>query len=261
MSFSADWLALRADADRRARDAGLAARLSRHFAGRAGLRILDLGAGTGAMAAATATLLGPGQRWRLVDSDATLLERAASPPGVPEIIIERVVADLAGDLSTLFDPAPDLVTASAFFDLCGAEWTDRLAGHAAAAGAALYAVLTYDGRESWSPPHPLDIPVLAAFQADQRRDKGLGPALGPDAAPHLAGALRAEGYDVATAASDWRLGAPADAALIAALAQGTAQAVAPALGNHAAAWQRARARATAVTIGHVDLLALPPPRS
>ena len=262
LGFSADWLALRAGADRRARDPGLAARLSAFFGGGEGLRVLDLGAGTGAMLAATAPLLGPGQRWRLIDSDAALLDRAAQPPGMaPGVVIERVVADLSGDMASLFDPAPDLVTASAFFDLCGAAWIDRLVGHAAPAGAALYAALTYDGREDWSPTHPLDHAVRAAFHADQRRDKGLGPALGPDAAPHLAGALGAAGYTVLTAASDWRLAAPADGPLIAALAAGTAAAVAPVLGDRAAEWRQARNAATAVTIGHVDLLAFPPTRS
>ena len=258
MSFSAGWLALRAEADRRARDPRLAARLSAHFGAREGLQVLDLGAGTGAMMHGVAPLLGPAQRWRLVDSDAGLLGRAAPPP---ETMVERVTADLAGDLAPLFRPPPDLVTASAFFDLCGAEWIDRLVGHAAAAGAAVYAVLSYDGRERWHPPHPLDVPVLAAFHADQRRDKGLGRALGPDAAARLAARLSAAGYAVLTAGSDWRLSAPADAGLIAALARGSADAVAPALGRAAAAgWQRSRAAATSVTIGHVDVLALPPGR-
>jgi hypothetical protein len=220
------------------------------------LRVLDLGAGTGAMMHTVAPLLGPGQRWRLVDADARLLARAAAAAGVEA---EPVVADLAGDLARLFDPPPDLVTAAAFLDLCGGPWIDRLAGHAAAAGAALYAVLSYDGRAFWSPPHPLDAAVLAAFNADQRRDKGLGPALGPDAAARIAATLARAGYSIATAPSDWRLRPPGDAALIAALARACADAVAPALGNATATeWQRARAAATEVTIGHQDVLALPP---
>jgi SAM-dependent methyltransferase len=259
VSFSAEWLALRAEADIRARDPGLAARLSAHFDGRAHVRVLDLGSGTGAMMRAVAPLLGPDQRWLLVDSDPRLLAHAAPPPGVA---LDRVVADLAGELSPFFDPRPDLVTASAFFDLCAAAWIDRLVRHAAAAGAAVYAVLSYDGRESWAPPHSLDAAVLAAFHADQRRDKGLDAALGPDAAAHLADSLRRAGFEVGAAPSDWRLAPPADAALIRALARDSARAVAPALGRAAAgAWGRAREAAAAVTIGHTDILALPPRRS
>lgn len=256
MNFSADWLSLRADADARARNPGLAERLKAHFAGREGLRVLDLGSGTGAMMRATASSLGPGQRWRLVDADRALLDRAEAPAGVA---VERVVADLAGDIAPLFDPAPDLVTASAFFDLCGAAWIDALAGRAAEAGAVVHAVLTYDGRQTWTSPHPRDAEVLAAFHADQRRDKGLGPALGPEAAPCLADALRRAGFEVETAPSDWRLASPADAALIAALASGTAGTVVPTLGSDAAEdWRQSRAAAASVTIGHTDVLGLPP---
>ena len=223
MSFSAEWLALRAGADRRARAPELAARLADRFAGREGVRVLDLGAGTGAMLAGTAPLLGAGQRWRLVDNDAALLARVPAPAGVS---VEPVVADLAGDMGPLFGPSPELVVCSAFLDLCGAAWLNRLAALAREAGAVVYAVLSYDGREAWSPPDPLDAQVLAAFHADQRRDKGLGPALGPEAAAHLARALAGAGYEVLTARSDWRLSARGDAPLIAALAAGTAAIVA-----------------------------------
>lgn len=254
--FSPDWLALRAAADARARDGGLAARLGAHFAGRAGLRVLDLGAGTGANLCATAPLLPGAQHWLLADHDPALLALAEAPAGT---FVERRAIDLAGDLAPLFDPVPDLFTASAFLDLCGATWLDRLAEAAVRHGAALYAVLSYDGREVWEPSHPSDPQVLAAFHADQRRDKGLGPALGPDAHAHLAARLGALGHAVHQAASDWVLAPPRDAALIAALAAGSAAAVAGALGPaRAEAWRAARTSARRVTVGHRDLLALPP---
>lgn len=254
--FSPDWLALRAAADSRARDPRLARRLGVHFAGRPGLRVLDLGSGTGANLRATAPLIGAPQHWLLADHDPALLARARPLAGTT---IERRATDLAGDLAALFEPAPDLVTASAFLDLCGAAWLDRLAEATARHGAALYTVLSYDGREVWEPAHPLDAQVLSAFHADQRRDKGLGPSLGPDAHDRLAARLRGLGYRVREAPSDWHLVAPRDAALIAALAQGSAAAVAGALGPDAAdAWRAARGSARRVTIGHCDLLALPP---
>lgn len=253
--FSADWLALRAGADARARDPALLARLADH-PGDGPLRILDLGAGTGANLRALAPLIGAPQHWVLADGDAALLQRAAPAGGAT---LERRVVDLASGLEALFDPPPDLVTASALLDLCGAAWLNRLAGCAAACGAVLHAALSYDGREAWEPAHPLDSEVLAAFHADQRRDKGLGPALGPDAHGYLAERLRRRGYRVHAAPSDWRLALPADAALIRALADGTAAAVAHALGGaRAGRWRAARAEARGVLIGHRDLLALPP---
>jgi len=255
--FSADWLALRGGADGRARSAELAARLEAHFSGRGQVRVLDLGAGTGANMRAAAPLIRAAQHWVLADNDAALLAQAAPVAGAT---LETRAVDLSLELEALFDPAPDLVTASAFFDLCGADWIGRLARAAARARAAVYATLTYDGREEWAPAHPLDAEALAALHADQRRDKGLGPALGPEAHGALAVALGAEGYAVAEAASDWELEAPRDAALIAALAAGSAAAVAPALGEAKVAdWRAARTGASRVLIGHRDLLAIPPP--
>ena len=254
--FSADWLGLRAGADVRARDPGLAARLGAHLEGRGSVRVLDLGAGTGANLRATAPLIDAPQHWVLADHDAGLLALAGAAPNTT---IERREVDLAADLANLFDPAPGLVTAAAFLDLCGADWIGRLAALAATCGAALYAVLSYDGREQWRPADPLDAEVLAAFHADQRRDKGLGPALGPAAHAHLGATLRGHGYRVFEGSSDWDLARPVDAALIAALAEGGAAVVEDAIGaDRAGVWRAARLAARSVTIGHRDLLALPP---
>ncbi|MEO1491099.1 MAG: SAM-dependent methyltransferase [Pseudomonadota bacterium] len=256
MSFSADWLTLRRGADLRARNRELAAALTSWAATRAHpVRVLDLGAGTGANLAATAPALGDRQHWRLVDNDAGLLARVTPPASVT---VETVVADLAAPMDALFDPVPDLVTASAFFDLCGAALINQLVALTTQADAAFYTVLSYDGRETWAPPHPADTAVLAAFHTDQRSDKGLGPALGPDATAHLDAAFRAAGYVTRTGPSDWHLDAPRDGELIAALAAGSAAAAEPQLGQTARDWGMARADASSVMIGHLDFLALPP---
>ena len=255
IDFSADWLTLRAGADASARDPDLVTRLAGHFAGSAQVSALDLGAGTGASVRALAPVLDTAQHWILADADAKLLARVDAPEGVS---VDRRHVDLGAGLAALFDPPPDLVTASAFFDLCGTAFIEALVARTAACGAVLYAALSYDGREGWRPPHPLDAQVLAAFHSDQRRDKGLGTALGPGAHAHLAACLAGRGYRVAEATSDWDLAQPADAALIVALAEGTAAAVAPQIGaERAEAWRAARTRARRVTIGHRDLLALP----
>ncbi|MEM7744523.1 MAG: SAM-dependent methyltransferase [Pseudomonadota bacterium] len=255
MSFTADWLALRADADRMARDAGLVGELAALLDESESVRVLDLGAGTGASLAAISPVLPAYQTWVLADHDAGLLSRVEAPDG---IVLDKRTTDLSGALTSLFDPAPDLVTASAFFDLCGAEVADRLAALTAKSGAAFYTALSYDGRQTWLPSHPDDDAVLAAFNADQRRDKGLGPGLGHDATDHLAAAFRRHGYTVETARSDWQLSPADDAALIAELARGTAEALAPVIGRETAdEWHRARACAEAVTIGHLDILAIP----
>ncbi len=248
--FSSDWLALREPADAAARDTGLIARLADWAVGRP-LRVVDLGCGTGASWRALARHL-PGADWLLIDNDPALLAEAARRTGA-----KTRRADLADDPAALVAGA-DLVSASALFDLCSAAWIDRLIA-ALPAGAAVYAALSYNGFETWTPAHPLENKALAAFHAHQRREKGFGVALGPESTDHLAERLRTSGRTVTTARSDWRLG-DNNRPLIAALADGAAEAVAEtgALSGAALAdWRAARRAAAKVVIGHLDVLGLP----
>jgi len=241
MTFAAAWLDLRAPANRAARDESLRTAALAWLDAAAAPSVTDLGCGTGAL---WRDLGRPEAAWHLVDNSPDLLREAGTRcPGAA-----TVAADLA-DLAEV-PLAVRLVTASALLDLASARWLDALADRLAAAGAGFYARLTYDGTMAWEPALPEDAAVLAAFNADQRRDKGLGPALGPDAAAYLAAALARRGHVVRTAASPWRLDA-GHGELIAALAE----AVAGAAG--AGAWGQARRAARACVIGHVDLLALP----
>ena len=199
--FSADWLALRSGADGRARDQTLL----KTAAGIAGDGLIaDIGGGVGASFNALAPLA-PGARWRVLDHDPALLARLPA-----DNRIEPVAVDLAAAPEAALTPHPRLVTASAFFDLTSADWIERFADRLAASGAALYAALTYDGREDWSPKPPGEAEALAAFHRDMTRDKGFGPALGPAAHGALADALRRRGYKVREARSDWRLLRPRD---------------------------------------------------
>ncbi len=245
--FSADWLALRVDADDRARDAGL----KRAFLDALpdGPRLLDLGSGTGS----TARALSAAQaRWTLVDNDPALLAVAArAVPGA------RVVeADLAADLDAILAHDADAITASALFDLVSEDWIARFAR--GARGRIVYAALSYDGTERWMPDHPADEAVARAFGAHQRRDKGFGPAAGARGAAMLAKALEAEGYAVQLAPSPWRLERGRDGALMDRLAEGIAEAAVEAGcgADTTQGWLAARRRADGCVTGHIDLLAI-----
>ena len=126
--------------------------------------------------------------------------------------------------------------------------------------------------------------VRTAFNAHQRRDKGLGAALGPDAAPALATCLEKRGFQVRLALSPWRLrlADPAQAALARALIDGwrdAACAQAPDASARIAAWHARRIAACGpddgsrhgsdrgsnrspgggtLEVGHIDLFAAPP---
>lgn len=276
--FSPDWLDLRESADHRARDAGLVGRLAESLAGRPEpIAIVDLGCGLGSNLRALAPRLPSAQSWRLVDHDPALLaaarerllawaesgeERADGSlvlgKGAASLAVSFHEADLVAGLEAALGPRPDLVTAAALFDLCSEPFLARLADAVAAHGALFYTALTYDGRETWTPPHPADADALAAFLADQRTDKGFGPSAGPDASAVLARLLAARGYRVEEADSPWRLAAPGDADLIRAHAQGQAQALAGRLPEAVCAdWRASREGAQTASIGHMDLLALP----
>lgn len=274
--FSPDWLALREPADARARDTGLLAALGARLRGRDSIEVVDLGCGTGANIRATAPALGPTQRWTLVDHDPALLEAArasllawadeASENG-ESIALKKAgralavrfrQADLMQELEVVVGGRPDLVTASALFDLCSGDFISRTARVIAGEGAAFYTVLTYDGEQAWSPAHKADADMVAAFNAHQQIDKGFGSAAGPAAPAALALAFRQNRYSVLEASTPWRLG-PADQALIDALADGFAGAVSEIGGvppDVIADWLGVRR--DGCIVGHTDTLALPP---
>ncbi|WP_332118299.1 class I SAM-dependent methyltransferase [Azorhizobium caulinodans] len=276
--FSADWLALREPADHRARNGDLAAALSARFGQTTPLRVTDIGAGTGSNLRATAPLLGREQHWTLVDYDPALLAEARrqlrawaddaseADDGLRLTKDGRALhvrfreADLARAPEVIGAQTPHLVTASAFFDLVSADWIPRFADVVAQTGADFFTVLTCDGADDWQPPHPDDAAIAAGFHADQARDKGFGPAAGNDATALLAEAFGRLGYQARSAPSPWLLDgtSPADAALIAALAAGTAGAAAESgtvSPDGADAWAQARLGARSCRIGHLDLLA------
>lgn len=274
--FSPDWLALREPVDHRARNPQVAARLTQALAVRPRVRVVDLGCGTGSNIRATAGLLGSVQDWTLVDYDARLIavarlrlmdwadtaqedgEGLALTKDGRQIAVQFRQADLVTTLEAALGEAPDLVTASALFDLCSADFLARFARAVAARRAIFYTVLTYDGEQDWTPPDAADARLLDLFRAHQQTDKGFGAAAGWAAPQALARAFEAVGYAVLEGASPWSLG-PDDAGLVRDLADGFAAAAAemdPAAAGVIAAWRDVKR--TGARVGHTDTLALPP---
>lgn len=282
MSFSAEWLALREPVDHASRNAALGTALGSALGGQGLVRVLDLGCGTGSNLRATAPLLGQRQEWLLADHDPALLiaardalagwaDRSREGDGGIDLVkdgsditVRFFKADLTRDLGKLLAMKPALVTASALFDLISPDWIARFAEEVRAIGAAFFTVLTYDGRDGFSPTHPLDAEVIAAFAAHQHGDKGFGPAAGPKGAAALANAFRGAGFVVQEGDSPWRIG-PEHAALASELVKGIAGAVAEtgkveASGLHG--WLAFRLRhlqqeGALIITGHTDTLALP----
>ena len=252
MSFSLEWLRLREPADHAARDAGLLAAAGEWLSGKTSPLIVDLGCGAGSNCRALRAVAPPDARWRLVDYDPNLLAAAEAEARAAGAQVEAMTADLSTGFGALLADT-DLVTAAALFDLGSSDWIDRFV--ASVPGTAMvYAALSYDGEEQWRPAHPDDEAVLAAFKAHQRRDKGFGPSLGPQAGEYLAERLSVTGRIVRTASSPWRLTRAQHGALMDELAVGIAG-VAAELDVDATAWRDATR--DDCEIGHIDVLAAP----
>jgi len=277
--FDPAWLALREPCDHAARSAELADR----FAAAIGTepRLIDLGCGTGSNLRYLAPQIRGPQRWLCIDHDPVLLNTArralldwgdhqrwrsrgdgddvtlVRPGG--EIAVGFVLGDLARDALPERDGAAGL-SASALLDLTSTAWLDRLATWCR--GMPVLIALSFDGRLGFEPAAPEDRTIRERFVAHQRTDKGFGPALGPDAASYLADRLAACGHEVALELADWRLGLE-DRPLLGATLEGIVRAAREMANDSSlerwATWRRQQLAADhlRLTIGHLDLLALP----
>lgn len=300
-TFSAHWLSLREPADRAARSTAVTECAVAQVAARgsAPVRVLDLATGTGANVRFLAPLLAVPQQWRVVDRDVDLL--AALPQHVAAWALARgcrVSGDAGGfsvrsdgtecliepravDLSTLTRAGVatpthgrrdcgalfgdrGLVTASALLDLVSERWLQVLVDRCRATGAVGLFSLTYDGRMSCEPVDADDEFIRERVNRHQRRAKGFGRALGPDATACAERSFRDAGYDVRIGPSDWML-TPRQSALQEQLIAGWATAAAEIDArdrNRVAAWQARRfehlaAGRSHVRVGHQDLVAWP----
>ena len=179
--FDAGWLKLRESADLRARNAELATSVAAHFTSKETLSILDLGCGTGANLRASYALYPKMQHWQLVDHDLAVLDvgnqtlmqwadearteadgTLCLKKGGYKLHIKFLQLDLSRDMDGLFQNDPDLVTASALFDLVSDDWLARFVDMITKKRCSVYALLTYDGAEIWQPTLPTR-PSMRAF--------------------------------------------------------------------------------------------------
>jgi SAM-dependent methyltransferase len=264
-----DWLRLREPADAQARDGAASSVLSPLLARlrggpERGLRIVDLGSGTGANLRWLAPRLPrpDRQHWTLIDHDERLLARGFGM--VPSTAVRADVTELGSILADL--GRADLVTAAALLDLLDRRQLTAIIDAVVAGAAPALFSLSVTGEVRLDPPDRGDGPIAAAFDAHQRR----GGRFGPDAGPVVADLFRARGWSVLDSKTPWELRSSADPELIKAWLDGRAAAASeqqqqqqPGPNAATAGWlDRRRTQLTgaglSAWVGHVDVLALPP---
>ena len=284
--FSQEWLSLREPADHAARSSALNEVLLDWTSRKTPLRIMDFGTGTGSNLRYLCPLLGHDQHWTLVDNDAQLLSNLpdilsqwATPNGIAmqrsgdtitlsnevfSACVQWQQTDLANDLPSLPFGKTDLVTGSALLDLTSGDWLDHLASQCMEHRCASLFVLNYDGRIEWQPADDEDALMRQRLNQHQLNDKGFGDALGPLAGHYLAEQLKPR-QQVTVMPSDWILGCEYHDLQSALIEGWTGAAIEQDTGRQDSIeqWRIVRDSHNAhhqssLTVGHIDVLALPP---
>ena len=266
--FSIEWLNLREASDHKARDRHLlktAANWLNDLKSKDKV-IVDLGSGTGSTIRGLQryTTLAPSIQWRLVDNDPELLAEAVHRHS-EEYSIESFLVDLSATQKLPLESV-SLITASALLDLVSSNFIRDLCqlikekNEGRPLG--FYSALNYDGCIKWTPFHPLDAAILMNFNTDQRRDKGFGPALGPDATDFLKTQFHSSKFQCLSAKSPWLLGS-ADYLLTESLINGISGVAIQTGGltnSDIQDWKTFRienVRTGTCYLGHTDILVLP----
>ena len=266
--FSIEWLNLREGPDHRARDKHLL-KNAVDWLNKLQAKdrvIVDLGSGTGSTIRClhrSAKLL-PSIQWRLVDNDPEVLAEAIDRHS-NDYSVESFLVDLSETQKLPLDSV-SLITASALFDLVSENFIQELCqlvkGKNDYRPVGLYSALNYDGCIKWTPSHPLDAAILVNFNTDQRRDKGFGPALGPDASDFLQSQFNITKFQCLSATSPWLLDS-GDYLLTESLINGISEVALQTDGltnSDVLSWKAFRIKnikTGSCFLGHTDILVLP----
>ena len=266
--FSIEWLNLREVSDHRARDKNL---LKNAVDWLNNLQtkdrvIVDLGSGTGSTIRCLQrfTTQLPSIQWRLVDNDPEVLAEAIDRHS-NDHSVESFLVDLSETQKLPLDSV-SMITASALFDLVSENFIQELCQLVKEKNdyrpVGLYSALNYDGCIKWTPSHPLDAAILVNFNTDQRRDKGFGPALGPDASDFLQSQFNVIEFQCLSANSPWLLDS-GDYLLTETLINGISKVALQTDGltnSDVLSWKAFRIkniRTGSCFLGHTDILVLP----
>jgi hypothetical protein len=267
VGVDASWLAARVAADTMAREATVSTllpQLTEHVGPGpdTDVRIIDVGAGSGANQRWLAPRLPFRQQWVHLDNDPSILSQTPDA-GRTEFVVGGI--DALGQLlegrPTSGIRRPEAITCAAVLDVLTRRDLALLCDLISDRRVPALLSLSVTGEMTIRPSERADGALLDAFNAHQRRD---GRA-GPDAPDLVVKQCRRTGVRVEAVSTPWVLNATNDRFFLERfLRERVAAAVEhePALGPAGASWLRHRLAQldhpdTRITVGHRDLLLLP----
>lgn len=204
--FATDWLEERYRFDIAARNPSVEAACLQYFSNATDIRIIDIGAGSGANFVYLADKFPQLQHWALVDLNPKLLNAARTRIKTWGIAKGYKVSEHGDQLSLEKDDrrievhlvhgsmlklpktfnlsSYQLVTASAVFDLLTADMASQLLNTLHANRLALFATLNYQHME-YFPREEDDQRFIEQYEQHMQRQQAFGRALGPACVPHI----------------------------------------------------------------------------
>jgi hypothetical protein len=262
------WLTARAAADSTAREATVSTllpRLSEHLRfdlSDTAVRMIDVGAGSGANQRWLAPRLPFRQQWVHLDHDPGILGHTHDV-GHTEFVVGGIDALgelLVGGPVSAIRP-PTVITCAAVLDVLTRGDLELLCDLISTRAVPALLSLSVTGEMSLEPSDGADRALLDAFNAHQRRD-GLA---GPDAPGLVVARCHRNGVRVEQVSTPWVLDATSDHRFVARFLRERVDAAVehvPTLGPAGATWLRRRLAqldepGTRIIVGHRDLLLLP----
>jgi hypothetical protein len=262
VGVEASWLLARRAADDAAREATVDTLLPalidrlRRSPGR-DVRMIDIGAGSGANQRWLAPRLPFRQHWVHLDHDRAILAHTHDV-GETELVvggIDRLAGLLDGE------PGATVITCAAVLDVLAGSDLELLCELIIAHRVPALLSLSVTGEVTIEPPDVADHDLLEAFDDHQRR----GGRAGPDAPRIVVERCRNAGVPVAQLPTPWVLDATSDDSFVARFLTERVEAALqqePSLGPTGTRWLTDRLAglgdpASRIWVGHVDLLILP----
>ncbi|AHC15902.1 class I SAM-dependent methyltransferase [Salinispira pacifica] len=169
---------------------------------RPGMRLLDLGAGNGAMLRRLNEQLRDCE-YHALDLDSELLSEIESDPLPEGVTLKTVAGDAQDFLAGSGDEAYDVIISHMFMDLVNIPSMMQQIRRNLKNGGWGYFSMVYDGNSRFFPPHPMDAHVLELYNGSMKDSRRDGSRAGRELLHYCSADTGLKVLDAA--ASDWMI--------------------------------------------------------